>query len=117
MTKALWIALCAGVATMLLCQALDAWQRSAPALIWFFKLAPLLLLFPGVIKDRLRSMAWLSFVTLLYFLFGVQRVFAEPASMRAWVELSAIVLVFMSVMFYVSWRARELRAATVEEVL
>jgi uncharacterized membrane protein len=95
----------------------STWQRSAPAVVWLFKLGPLLLVLPGVLKDRLRSMVWLSFITLLYFLFAVQRMFAEPSSVRAMAELTAIVMLFMSVMFYVRWRTQELRAGTSEEAL
>jgi uncharacterized membrane protein len=116
-TKLLWVVLCSAAATLLFCESLDAWQRSAPAVVWLFKLGPLLLVLPGVLKDRLRSMVWLSFITLLYFLFAVQRMFAEPSSVRAMAELTAIVMLFMSVMFYVRWRTQELRAGTSEEAL
>jgi uncharacterized membrane protein len=62
-----------------------------------------------VVRDRMRAVIWVSFVTLLYFLFAVQRVFAEPDSVRAIVELVAVIGLFNSSMFYVRYRARELR--------
>ena len=75
----------------------------------------MLILLPGVFRDHLRAVVWVSFVSLLYFLLAVQRLFAEPASLRALLELVAVVTLFFSTMFYVRWRARELRARDVEE--
>lgn len=91
-------------------QTMDALQRSAPPIIWAFWFLPLLILLPGLLKDRLRSVAWLSFVTLLYFMWAVLRLFAEPDSVRAVVELCAVIILFLSSMFYVRERAREIRA-------
>jgi uncharacterized membrane protein len=90
---------------------LDGLRREAPALVMGIKLAPLLVVLPGALRDRMRAVVWLSFVSLLYFLFAVQRVFAEPASPRALLELLAVILVFITSMFYVRFRARERRAA------
>jgi uncharacterized membrane protein len=114
-TTSLWVAAWAGAVLLLACEALDAYQRGAPAVVWFFKLAPLLLVLPGALRDRLRSWVWVSFVSLLYFLFAVQRVFAEPAALRGQLELLAVVVLFLASMLYVRWRARELRATPVEE--
>jgi uncharacterized membrane protein len=101
----------ASVAVLLGCEIADAYLRGAPLVVWALKLAPVLIVLPGVLRDRMRSVVWLSFVSLLYFLFAVQRLFAEPASLRAQLELVAVVLLFLCSMFYVRWRARELRAA------
>jgi hypothetical protein len=49
-------------------------------------------------------MAWLSFVTLMYFVAAVQRIFAEPGSARAQVELLAVIALFLATMFYVRMR-------------
>jgi uncharacterized membrane protein len=116
-TQWLWSLLWLSILVLFGCEALDAWQRDAPALVWVGKLGPLLLVLPGVFRDSLRSMVWLSFVVLLYFLFAVQRVFAEPGSARAIAELCAVVLLFICAMFYVRYRARELRAGSPQETL
>jgi uncharacterized membrane protein len=79
--------------------------------VWVLWYLPLLVLVPGMLRDRLRSVAWLSFVSLMYFVVGVQRLFAEPGSLRAQVELLAVIGLFMASMFYVRQRGRELRAA------
>jgi uncharacterized membrane protein len=111
LTLGLWVTLWVAVALLLACEVLDGLRREAPALVMGIKLAPLLVVLPGALRDRMRAVVWLSFVSLLYFLFAVQRVFAEPASPRALLELLAVILVFITSMFYVRFRARERRAA------
>ena len=89
----------------------DAWQHQAPGFIWFLKLFPLLIFLPGMMKDNLRSYIWVCFVCLGYFLVLVQRVFAQPDSLLVISGLTAVVVLFISAMLYVRWRARELRAS------
>lgn len=94
---------------LLLQQALDAGLSQAPWFIWLIKLLPLLVFLPGMRKDNLRSYIWLCFICLGYFLILVQRVFAQPDSLLVISGLSADVILFISAMLYVRWRARELR--------
>jgi uncharacterized membrane protein len=89
----------------------DAWLRSVPPLIWILWLTPLLILLPGLLRGGLRPLAWLSFVTLLYFVTSVLRVFAEPQSLRALLELLAVIGLFTSAMFCLRVRGRALRLA------
>lgn len=96
--------------TLFLQQALDAWFGGVPWVIWVVKLAPLVLFLPGMARDRLRSYIWLCFVCLGYFAVLVQRIFATPDSPLVITGLAAVVLLFISAMLYVRWRARELRA-------
>ena len=100
-----------GLIVLLLTLTVDAWQRSAPPLVLLFWFLPLVILLPGIYRDRLRTVTWLSFVSLLYFLWAVLRIFAEPASVRAQLELVAVVLLFNCSMFYIRARARELAAS------
>ena len=106
----IWIGLWLSLAVLLTTQGVYAWQRSAPVAVWMFWFLPLLVLFPGLYRDRLRSVVWLSFVSLMYFLWSVLRVFAQPDSLRAQIELLAVVVLFLCAMFYIRRRARELRA-------
>ncbi|MCB1688700.1 MAG: DUF2069 domain-containing protein [Halioglobus sp.] len=96
---------------LLLQQAADAWTHQAPWFIWVFKILPLLLFLPGMLKDNLRSFIWLCFVCLGYFLILVQRVFAQPDNVSVICGLVAVVVLFIAAMLYVRWRARELRAS------
>ena len=89
-------------------QLVDAYLRGAPVIVFAVKLLPLLIFLPGMLRDRLRSYVWLCFVSLLYFVALVERVFAEPAAPAAWIGLGGVVLLFSTAMLYVRWRGREL---------
>jgi len=107
--RAAWLS----YALLLAQQAADAALLQAPLVIWAVKLLPLLLFLPGMARDRLRSYLWLCFVSLGYFVLLVERVFAQPSSSLAITGLCAVVVLFISAMLYVRWRARELRGAVV----
>ncbi|WP_170150154.1 DUF2069 domain-containing protein [Parahaliea mediterranea] len=92
-------------------QLLDAWLQQVPWIIWLGKLLPLLLFLPGMLGDKLRSYIWLCFVSLLYFIALVERLFANPGSALAIVGMLAVVSLFCAAMLYVRWRARELRGS------
>ncbi|MFO7551968.1 MAG: DUF2069 domain-containing protein [Haliea sp.] len=90
-------------------QVADLFQFQPPWIIWLGKLLPLLLFLPGMSRDRLRSFIWLCFVSLLYFITLVERLFATPQAVLPWLGMVAVVTLFCSAMFYVRWRARELQ--------
>jgi uncharacterized membrane protein len=96
---------------LLLQQLADAWVHQQPWIIWLGKLLPLLIFLPGMLRDRLRSYIWLCFVSLLYFIALVERLFAQPGSALAITGMVAVVTLFIAAMLYVRWRARELRGA------
>ena len=98
-------------AVLLVQQLADAWLQQLPWIIWLGKLLPLLIFLPGLLRDRLRSYIWLCFVSLLYFIALVERLFAVPGSPLAVVGMVAVVTLFVAAMMYVRWRARELRLA------
>ena len=105
-----WLGLWVSVVVLLGTQIYDAWQRSAPVVVWLMWVLPILILLPGVLKDRLRTVAWLCFVSLLYFLIAVPRSFAEPGNLRTLLELVSVIGLFISTMFYLRFRGRALRA-------
>ena len=96
-------------------QLVDAWQQQLPWIIWLGKLLPLLIFLPGLLRDRLRSYIWLCFVSLLYFIALVERLFAVPGSALAVTGMVAVVTLFVAAMMYVRWRARELRPVDVTQ--
>ena len=96
---------------LLLQQVADAWVHHLPWIIWLGKLVPLLIFVPGMLRDNLRTYIWLCFVSLLYFIALVERLFAQPGSLPAITGTVAVVVLFVAAMLYVRWRARELRAA------
>jgi uncharacterized membrane protein len=95
-------------------QGLDALLNQAPWFIWALKLGPLLLFLPGMYRDNLRSYIWLCFVSNMYFVVLVQRIFAQPGSPLVITGLVAVVLLFTFAMLYVRWRARDLKAAAAQ---
>ncbi|MFK7830843.1 MAG: DUF2069 domain-containing protein [Congregibacter sp.] len=112
----LWRVLWLSLVTLLSTQALDAWTRAAPLIVWAVWFTPLLILLPGLLRDRLRSVTWVAFMSLLYFVWVVLRLFAEPTSGRAQLELLAVIGLFISAGFYVRERARDLRGSIGEDV-
>lgn len=92
-------------------QAVDAALLQMPWILWVGKLLPLLLFLPGMLRERVRSYIWLCFVSLLYFIALVERLFAQPDSLLALIGLLAVILLFISAMMYARWRGRELRDA------
>ena len=75
---------------LLLTQIIDAWVHQNPAISVYFsviiylgKLVPLLIFLPGMVRENLRSYVWLCFVSLLYFISLVERLFAQPDSVLA----------------------------------
>lgn len=107
----LWLAIWASLLILGVSMAIDGVVRAVPVVVWLLWYLPIAVFIPGMLRDRLRSMAWLSFVTLMYFVTAVQRIFAEPGSLRAQVELLAVIALFLATMFYVRVRGPELRAA------
>jgi uncharacterized membrane protein len=96
---------------LVLQQAADLWMRQAPWIIWLALMLPLVIFVPGMLRDNLRSYIWVCFVSLLYFMRLVLALFARPDDWLAITGMVAVVLLFISAMLYVRWRARELRAA------
>ncbi len=94
---------------LLAVQVIDSWAMQVPWIIVPGKILPLAIFLPGLIGDNLRSYIWLCFVSLLYFLVLVERLFAQPGSILAMFGMVAVVTLFISAMLYVRWRARELK--------
>lgn len=102
-------------AVLLGTEMVDAWLYHLPPTIWLAKALPLLIFLPGMLKDNLRSYIWLCFVSLLYFIALVERLFARPDSTLAALGMLAVVTLFIAAMFFVRWRARELKASSASE--
>ena len=99
-----------GWVLLLTTQIVDAWAHHLPWIIWLGKILPLLIFLPGMLKDNLRSYIWLCFISLLYFIALVERLVAQPDNILAILGMLAVVTLFIAAMFFVRWRARELKA-------
>ncbi len=78
-----------------------------PWILWVGRLGPLLLFAYGLVRRQPRSIVWLCFVSLLYFVAGVERLFASPSDWSAWLAMDAIVSMFVAGMLYVRWQSRD----------
>ena len=90
-------------------QLADAWILAVPWIIWLGTVLPLVIFLPGMLRDNLRSYIWLCFVSLLYFVALVVRLFAQPDNLLLALSLLCVVTVFIAAMLYVRWKARELK--------
>ncbi|MEP4484074.1 MAG: DUF2069 domain-containing protein [Halioglobus sp.] len=109
--KICWLLLWMCLGLLLCLQTYDGLVRAMP---WYFivglKVLPLLLFVPAMLKDNMTSFIWLCFVSLMYFIVAVERIFAEPSSPLAILGLVAVVGLFLSAMLYVRKRGPQLRA-------
>ncbi len=76
----------------------------AGAILALFKILPLLLFVRGLSAGRHTTAAWLAYMAMLYFVFGVLLTFTPGASGWGWgVSISSLVLV-IAAMLYTRWK-------------
>jgi len=68
---------------------------AAAVAVWIFQTAPLLIFIPGLYARHLRTYAWLSFVSLLYFIPSVLTAF-RPDALQYGLFLSLLCTVLFS---------------------
>lgn len=76
-------------------------------IIWLFKILPLLFVIPGLIQKRQRTGSWLSFLSMLYFIFGVLLTFTSGAGLWGWLLSITSLVLFLSSMLYTRWKKAE----------
>ncbi len=64
--------------------------------VWLVLVAPLLIFFNGVRKRNKRTLAYLCFAILLYFVIAVNNAFSPVARVFDYLEVALIVLMFTS---------------------
>lgn len=64
--------------------------------VWLVLVAPLLIFFNGVRKRNKRTLAYLCFAILLYFVIAVNNAFSPVARVFDYLEVALIVLLFTS---------------------
>ncbi|MCX2979261.1 DUF2069 domain-containing protein [Halieaceae bacterium IMCC14734] len=105
----------ASLLVLLLVQVMASVLEQAPWIVWAARILPLLMFVPSMIKDSLRSYIWLCFVSLLYFVGAVLKLFTIPGDVLAVSSLVSVVSLFLSAMLYVRWRAQELKGIMSDE--
>ena len=76
-------------------------EGANPLVISSIQILPLLAFAPGLIKQNRRSLAWLCFVLLIYFIFTVAM--WQPQSA---ITMALIVALFISAMMHIRWHNR-----------
>lgn len=77
---------------------------AAGFILALFKILPLLLFVRGLSAGRHTTAAWLAYMAMLYFVFGVLLTFTPGASGWGWgVSISSLVLV-IAAMLYTRWK-------------
>lgn len=109
LTRYLWLALWVFWAVFVLQQVADLIRDHAPWPLGVLRALPLLVFMPGVAKDNLRSLVWLCFVILFYFVSAVELAFARPGDAIAVLGLMTVVMLFTAATLYIRFRGRELR--------
>ncbi|MGR4068245.1 DUF2069 domain-containing protein [Halomonas sp. LR3S48] len=72
---------------------------------------PLMLFLPSILGRRARGHAWLSFVSLLYFVQGVMLATLPGQGLLGVAESMAALALFAGCMFYARFRSRQIKAA------
>ncbi|MBB3047396.1 putative membrane protein [Litorivivens lipolytica] len=80
--------------------------RQPSLTIWLVRIVPLLVFVPGMLKRNPRSLAWLCFVILMYFMIAVTEAMSP---LRLWInhiEVALSVVIFLSAMMTIRWQAQ-----------
>lgn len=75
--------------------------------IWGFKIIPLLLITRGLIQQRHTSATWLSFLSMLYLIFGVLLAFTRGGEFYGWLMTLDSLVLFMASMMYTRWKKEQ----------
>ncbi len=110
LTQRLWVALWLCWLAFALQQCWDLLRFDAPPALAALRILPLLLFMPGVWQDNLRSVVWLCFATLFYFISSVEAIFARPNDAVSIGGIVAVVLLFVVCTLYIRFRGREQRS-------
>ena len=105
--RAAFVLLAVGFIGLLITQGVYIVVRGEPWILWVGRLLPLLIFLPGLFRRAPRSIIWLCFVSLMYFIGGVENLFAMPQSILAWAGMVCVVSVFIAGMLYARWQSRD----------
>ena len=86
-----------------------AWY--APMIIWLFKIAPLLLMIPGLISGSEKAASWIGYLSMLYFIFAVLLFFTPGAELRGGLLTLATMALFIFSTLYTRWKKAADKAA------
>jgi uncharacterized membrane protein len=108
----LWVLLWLFWLALLAQQTIAELRFNAPVQLLVIQALPLLVFMPGVARDNLRSVIWLTFVLLGYFVWAVLAAFARTDDLLAQSGVALIVALFAVAALYIRFRGRELKSAS-----
>lgn len=86
-------------------------DREPSVIIWLLYSLPLLAFLPAVLSSSRRTLAWMCFVLLMYFLFAVLSAFTCVA-LLANLEVGLVVVLFIATMLHIRWHSLASKQAT-----
>ena len=108
----LWVLLWLFWLALLAQQTIAELRFNAPVQLLVIQALPLLVFMPGVARDNLRSVIWLTFVLLGYFVWAVLAAFARTDDPLAQLGVALIVALFAVAALYIRFRGQELKSAS-----
>jgi len=113
-TQLLWWAMWLQWVALILQQSIAELRFNAPVQLLVVQALPLVVFMPGVARDNLRSVIWLTFVLLGYFVWAILAAFARPEDWAAQAGVALIVGLFTTAALYIRFRGREQKRTGVQ---
>ena len=85
--------------------------RQPSVTIWLIRVLPLLIFVLPVFRQQLKGIAWMCFVSLLYFASAVTEAMSPFVIWINYIELARVVILFCSATAFIRWHAQAMRAA------
>ena len=89
--------------------------RQPSITIWVVRELPVLLFIGAVFREQLKGLAWLCFVSLLYFAMAVTEAMSPFVIWFNYIELALVVMLFCSTMAFIRWHAQAQRSINSED--
>ena len=75
-------------------------------IVWIISCFPLLIMLPGMIRNKPRTYAWLAYITLVYFILSVLLTFTENGWIYGITSSIASTVLFVCCLLIVRWHKR-----------
>ena len=82
----------------------NSFIRSIPLSLTIFTFVPLIILLPGLYKEKYKTISILCFVVLLYFIVAVDNFFSPSSNYVDVLEIIILVIMFSVAMMHSRWK-------------
>ncbi|MFT7266723.1 MAG: putative membrane protein [Porticoccus sp.] len=83
---------------------INSFIRSMPLSLTIFTFVPLIILLPGLYKEKYKTISILCFVALLYFIVAVDNFFSPSSNYVDVLEIIILVIMFNVAMMHSRWK-------------